>query len=243
MLGMERSGTMKAIGYVRVSTGKQAEHGLSLEAQEARIRAMGLVRDVEIVEVVVDAGESAGTIVRPGLQRVLGMVDRREVDEVIVLKLDRLTRSVRDLADLLDRFEESGIALVSVCESLDTKSAAGRLVLNVMAAVSQWEREATGERTREVLRHKRSKGEVYGQVPYGFKLGADGKTLEENEQEQLLLGDVAALVEGGLKSGVIAEHLNAQGYRTRTGGLWRPQYVSRLRKAAEREVGREVVRG
>ena len=70
----------------------------------------------------------------------------RKVDAVIVHKLDRLTRSVRDLADLLDLFDRSGVALVSVTESLDTSSAAGRLVLNIMVSVGQWEREVIGER-------------------------------------------------------------------------------------------------
>jgi DNA invertase Pin-like site-specific DNA recombinase len=74
-------------------------------------------------------------------------------------KLDRLTRSVRDLADLLERFERRGVALVSVSESLDTGTAAGRSVLNVMMSVAQWEREAIGERTREALRHKIANGQ------------------------------------------------------------------------------------
>ncbi len=74
---------------------------------------------------------------------------------LIVAKLDRLTRSVKDLAELLERFERKGVALVSVAESLDTGSAAGRLVLNITAAVSQWEREAIGERTKDALSHKR----------------------------------------------------------------------------------------
>jgi len=87
------------------------------------------------------------------------MVEAGQVKAVIVAKLDRLTRSVKDLCELLERFERRGVALVSVAESLDTGSAAGRLVLNIMAAVSQWEREAIGERTRDAMRHKRSQGE------------------------------------------------------------------------------------
>jgi DNA invertase Pin-like site-specific DNA recombinase len=86
------------------------------------------------------------------------MVDRREVQLIIIAKLDRLTRSVRDLGELLERFQKRGVALVSVGESLDTGSAAGRLVLNVMASVSQWEREAIGERTRDALRHCATNG-------------------------------------------------------------------------------------
>ena len=133
---------MRAIGYIRVSTDKQADKGLSLDAQSEKIRAMAVVHGTELADVIVDAGESAKNLDRPGMERILDLVRGGEVDTVIVAKLDRLTRSVRDLADLLEVFQRKGVSLVSVAESLDTGSAAGRLVLNIMVTVSQWEREA-----------------------------------------------------------------------------------------------------
>src|ERR1035437_2594093 len=83
----------KAIGYVRVSTDKQAERGVSLEAQVEKIRAMSIVHDVELLDVIVDAGESAKDLDRPGMVRILEMVQSRAIGMVIVAKLDRLTRS------------------------------------------------------------------------------------------------------------------------------------------------------
>src|ERR1700694_5029916 len=160
---------MRTIGYVRVSTDKQAEQGVSLEAQSEKIRAMALVHDAELLDIIVDSGESAKSLQRPGMERLLGLVDGKQVQAVIVAKLDRLTRSVKDLCELLERCERRGVALISVAESLDTSSAAGRLVINIMTAVSQWEREAIGERTRDALAHKRSKGERLGNMPYGYK--------------------------------------------------------------------------
>ena len=150
---------MIAVGYVRVSTERQADQGVSLEAQEAKIRAMATVQGVTLTEVIVDGGESAKSLKRPGLQRLLAMVETGKVQAVIVAKLDRMTRSVKDLCGLLELFEKRKVALVSVAESLDTGSAAGRLVITIMGAVSQWEREAIGERTRDALQHKRSNGE------------------------------------------------------------------------------------
>jgi site-specific DNA recombinase len=155
--------SMRAIGYCRVSTDKQADHGFSLEVQEAKIRAMAVVQGVEISELIVDGGESAKNLNRPGMERLLTLVDQRQVKTVIIAKLDRLTRSVKDLAELLERFERRGVSLVSVAESLDTASASGRLVINIMTAVSQWEREATGERTKDAMRHKKSNGECVGE--------------------------------------------------------------------------------
>src|SRR3954471_11296030 len=165
---------MRMIGYVRVSTDRQAEKGVSLEAQEAKIRAMATVQGAELLDVIVDGGESAKSLNRPGLQKVMALVNAGKVDGVIVAKLDRLTRSVKDLCGLLELLEKRKVALVSVAESLDTGSAAGRLVITIMGAVSQWEREAIGERTRDALRHKSSKGERVGNIAYGQRLAADG---------------------------------------------------------------------
>jgi site-specific DNA recombinase len=150
------------------------------------------------------------------------------VQTVIVAKLDRLTRSVRDLADLLERFERSGVALVSVSESLDTGTAAGRLVLNVMMSVAQWEREAIGERTREALRHKKTAGQRVGTVPYGYQLAADGRTLEPNSDEQRALAVIRECRAAGFTLRQIADELNSQGHQTRRGTTWRHQYVAGL---------------
>src|SRR5580704_4085329 len=158
---------MKTIGYVRVSTDKQAEHGVSLDAQEAKIRAMAIVHGTELAEVIVDGGESAKTLNRPGIARLLAMVAAGAVKVVIIAKLDRLTRSVKDLCGLLEMFEKRKVTLISVAESLDTGSAAGRLVITIMGAVSQWEREAIGERTRDALHHKRSQGQRVGNIAFG----------------------------------------------------------------------------
>src|SRR5439155_13836658 len=182
--------TMRAIGYVRVSTDKQADHGVSLEAQEAKIRAMAVVQGAEIIELIVDGGESAKSLDRPGMERLLALVDQGKVQTVIIAKLDRLTRSVKDLAELLERFQRRGVSLVSVAESLDTGSAAGRLVINIMTAVSQWEREAIGERTRDAMRHKKSSGQRVGNIEYGYRLGANGVQLEPDPQEQAVLSTI-----------------------------------------------------
>src|SRR3984885_13702491 len=167
---------MKTIGYVRVSTDKQAEHGVSLEAQAEKIRAMALVQGAQLAEIIVESGESAKSLNRPGMAKLLAMVDAGKVKAVIVAKLDRLTRSVKDLCELLERFERRGVALVSVAESLDTGSAAGRLVLNIMAAVSQWEREAIGERTRDAMKHKRANGHRVGNIRSATSSAPTGST-------------------------------------------------------------------
>ena len=173
----------KVIGYVRVSTEKQADQGVSLEAQQLKLSNYAILYDMEIVEFVVEEGASAKSLEREGLRKVLGALESGVAEGVLVAKLDRLTRSVRDLGYLLEKYFNR-FALLSVSEQIDTRSAAGRLVLNVLVSVAQWEREAIGERTRDAMRHKKSRGEYTGGfVPYGFSLLADGK-LGVNPKEQ-----------------------------------------------------------
>jgi site-specific DNA recombinase len=220
--------SMRAIGYARVSTDKQADHGVSLEAQEAKIRAMATVQGAEAIELIVDGGESAKDLKRPGMDRLLALVDERKVDIVIIAKLDRLTRSVKDLAELLERFQRRGVSLVSVAESLDTGSAAGRLVINIMTAVSQWEREAIGERTRDAMQHKRSNGRCVGNLAYGYRLSADGEHVEPEPTEQKALDHIRSLHQQGRSLRQIAASLNGQALRTRRGSGWRHDHILRI---------------
>lgn len=224
---------MKTLGYVRVSTDKQAEHGISLEAQAEKIRAMALVQGADLSDIIVESGESAKSLNRPGMAKLLALVDANKVKAVIVAKLDRLTRSVKDLCELLERFERRGVALVSVAESLDTGSAAGRLVLNIMAAVSQWEREAIAERTRDALRHKRNQGERVGNIAFGSRLAGDGQHLEPDPAEQAALTEIWRLRSQGKTLRGIAAVLNHRAFRTRRGTEWRLESVARILKQRE----------
>src|SRR5258705_3437414 len=205
---------MLTIGYVRVSTDRQAEHGVSLEAQEAKIRAMATVQGAELIDVIVDGGESAKSLNRPGLQKLMGLVNGGGVQAVIVAKLDRLTRSVKDLCGLLVLFEKRKVALISVAEALDTGSAAGRLVITIMGAVSQWEREAIGERTRDALQHKRRNGERVGNIAYGYRLSSDGGHVEPDDAEQAALSEIRRLRGQGATMRGIAAALNHRAFYT-----------------------------
>ena len=164
------------------------------------------------------------------MKRLLALVDSGEVQAVIIAKLDRLTRSVKDLCELLERFERRGVALISVAESLDTGSAAGRLVITIMAAVSQWEREAIGERTRDALRFKRDQGERVGNIAFGSRLAEDGQHLEPDPAEQAAMAEIRRLHSQGATMRGIAADLNRQAFRTRSGTHWRLESVARVLK-------------
>ena len=218
----------RTVAYIRVSTDKQAEHGVSLEAQRAKVEAYASLYDLELVAVLVDAGVSAKSLNRPALTEALSMVSTGKADALLVVKLDRLTRSVKDLGTLVDRYfaRENGPALMSVSEQIDTRSAAGRLVLNVLASVAQWEREATGERTSAAMAHKRSLGEYTGgRLPYGWTLAADAVHLEANDAEQQIIRAARELREAGLSLRKIGTALESRGMLPRSGRGWHAETV------------------
>jgi site-specific DNA recombinase len=160
---------LRAVGYVRVSTETQAEEGVSLAAQRAKLDAYATAMDLSLVTVREDAGVSAKTLERPGLRAALEDLEAGRADALLVPKLDRLTRSVRDLGFLLERYFAARFSLLSIADSVDTRTAGGRLVLHVLTSVAQWEREAIGERTRDALRHLKAKGVRIGAEAIGWK--------------------------------------------------------------------------
>ena len=102
MCAVAQSACCKVIGYIRVSTDKQADHGISLDAQRAKLEAYASLYDICLTEIIVDAGVSAKTLQRPGLQRALSMLRKGQANALLVGKLDRLTRSVKDLGTLVE---------------------------------------------------------------------------------------------------------------------------------------------
>lgn len=161
---------MKAGLYIRVSTDEQAKEGFSIEAQRQRLISYVQSQGWEIYDFYIDEGQSAKDMNRPELQRMIQDVTHKNMDVVLVFRLDRLTRSVLDLYQLLEQFEKYKVAFKSATEVYDTTSAIGRLFLTLVAALAQWERENLAERVRfgmeEMVRQGKRPG---GNVNYGYK--------------------------------------------------------------------------
>jgi site-specific DNA recombinase len=219
----------KAIAYLRVSTEEQATRGVSLGAQEAKTRAYATLYDLDLVEVVRDAGQSGKSLDRPGLRRALGLLADGTASALVVMKLDRLTRSVRDLGDLLERhFGPKGAALHSVSEQVDTGTAGGRMVLNILTTIGQWEREVICERTTLALGHKRARGERIGGIPYGSAVGADGRTLVPYPEELAMIARARELRATGLSLRAVGAALAGEGMLGRTGLPLAAEQVKRM---------------
>lgn len=215
-------GPRRVVGYVRVSTERQADEGASLAAQRRKLAAWCELYSCELVEVLADEGASAKSMAgRPGLEAALRRVRSGDCDGLLVAKLDRLTRSTRDLGELLDDAGRRGWSLMSVGEQLDTSSAVGRLMVGILGTVAQWEREAIGERTSDAMRQMAAEGRYTGgPVPYGYRLGAEGGRLEVDPAEQAALSAIRELRAAGLSLRKVAAALETRGMLARSGRRW-----------------------
>lgn len=206
----------KAVGYLRVSTSGQAEEGVSLEAQEAKIRAYCQLNDLELTTIHTDAGISGKRADnRPGLQAALRECDQGAV--LIVYSLSRLARSTRDTINLSERLKKAGSDLVSLSEKIDTTTAVGRMFFRLMAILAEFELEQLIERTRAAIDHKKSKGERLGRIPYGYTVAEDGKTLIPDDGEMALLAMIRDYSDEGLSLRAISKKLHEQGILARNG--------------------------
>jgi DNA invertase Pin-like site-specific DNA recombinase len=153
----------RAIGYVRVSTAEQADSGAGLSAQETAIRTECERRGWTLLRIASDPGVSGATMTkRPGLSAALDDLDDGSADSLVVAKLDRLSRSLIDLNKVMERAKKHGWGLTILDSDVDTTTASGELVANVMGSVAQWERRAIGERTRDALAAKKAQGVKLG---------------------------------------------------------------------------------
>lgn len=215
--------TNRAIGYLRVSSEEQAREGVSLAAQDERVRAYCVAAGLELVAVIRDEGVSGSKPLadRPGGVDLVRLVARREAHNVVTLKLDRLFRDAVDALNQTAAWDKGGVALHLVDlggNAINTKTAAGRMFLTMLAAFAEMERNLVGERTAVALAHMKARRLAYGPTPYGFDRVGD--RLVPNKAEQAVLRRMERLRARGLSYGRIAERLNAQGITGKRGGCW-----------------------
>jgi site-specific DNA recombinase len=239
---------MRIYGYIRVSTDDhQAKDGISLSAQRTHILAYAELARVrgdgfDLVEVIADEGASAKTLHRPGMARLLGLMRSGEAEGVVVAKLDRLTRSLGDWSWLISEFfggERAKVRLFSVGEEVNTTKASGRMMLNMLMVIAQWEREVISERTADGLREKIRIGERCGKVRFGHDLDATGPInrkgnparLADNGGEQEAIRLMRRLRAEGRSLRQIAGALKDLGIRTKEGREdWAPATINRILK-------------
>jgi site-specific DNA recombinase len=221
---------MKVAAYIRVSTDEQAQEGYSIPAQRNRLEAYAISQGWEIVQYYVDEGISAKDMNRPELQRMIKGVKEGFFDCVLVYKLDRLTRSVLDLYQLLETFEKYNVKFKSATEVYDTTTAIGRLFITLVAALAQWERENLGERVRMGMQQKAKEGKWTVSIPPIGYNAINDSNLEINHQEASIVKEIFSLYLSGAGMWGIARSLNERGLHTKHGKTWSQNTISYILK-------------
>ena len=235
-----------AIAYARVSTDKQSREGLSLGAQEKAIATDCDLYELRLVEpILIDRGISAKSIKgRPGMERLIELVQEERVQAVVVYKIDRMFRSVRDALVTFDLFKERHVEFHSVVEKWDTSTAMGEFAMNMLLSIAQLERRQTSERTRftlrekktvehgnnPVMRHRQREGKLaVGQAPYGWRWV--NKELVTDPPEQQVVHEIMLRRHGGAGISEILKWLNTSKIRSRSGKAWHRPQIYRILNA------------
>ena len=217
----------KAIAYLRVSTDRQ---DLSPDAQRDAIRRWAKRRGIDVVGWHEDRGISGGTDIdkRPGLMAALEALRVEGAGVLAVARLDRLARDVLISAMVERLCERQGARIQSADGSGNGTGPEAELMRNIVAAFSAYERAIIRARTRAALAVKRERGERVGTIPYGYRLAADGKHVEECPDEQVVVARVRELHAEGESLRAIGRTLLEEGHQPRRGRNWHVQVVARI---------------
>ncbi len=214
--------------YTRVSTEDQAREGFSLAAQLKRLRAYCDAQGWLCADVYVDDGVSGRDARRPAYQRMMDERDRW--DAILVLKMDRIHRNSRNFMAMMDSLRSWGKDFVSATESLDTATATGRFVADMLQRIAQLESEQTGERVHMGMLQAAEEGRFLGMSdPYGFRYDSTSRNLVVVPDEADVVREIYCLYWKDRQSmRAITDALNARGVATKRGGRWSKRQIHRV---------------
>jgi site-specific DNA recombinase len=223
---------MRAALYIRVSTDEQSKEGYSLDAQLDKLNAFCYSQGWLAAKLYREEGQSAKDMNRPQLKKLLRELD--DIDVVLVYKLDRLSRSVADINNLLQTFEKYNVSFKSSTEPYDTTTSQGKLLINIFASLAQFEREQLAERVNMGMTKKAELGERNGgRAPFGYRL-IEGE-LVVYEMEAKIIRDMFNMYLAGKGFRTIAIYLQQfgveKGIRTISRMIDNPVYAGKLRWA------------
>jgi len=225
---------VRVLGYVRCSTEEQAQEGMSLAYQRRKIAEYAGLHELEVAEVLEDAGYSGKEGSRPAFQRLLKEIEDPKIEGVVIYRLDRLTRSLGDLASLLEVFRRYNAGIYSVMENLDVSTAMGRFVIGLLGLLGTLEVEVLGERVAAGMEEARRMGIHTGGSPLGYKHAEDSKLVEDPE-ERATVDRILELHSEGSSLREIGRALNEEGRRTKRGGKWAAETVRLVIKRGVKE--------
>ncbi len=213
--------------YTRVSTEDQAKEGFSLDAQLRRLRSYCEARDWIIAKEYVDDGYSGRNIKRPAYQKMMEELD--EWDILLVMKMDRIHRNSRNFMEMMDSLRRHDKEFVSMTESLDTSTAMGRFVVDIIQRIAQLESEQIGERVYMGMQQKASTGGILGfNAPFGYKF--ENGQLVIVEKEAQIVRQIFNQYREGHTLREIVKFLDSNGIKTKKNNKWSIWSVRRILK-------------
>ena len=222
---------METAIYLRVSTEEQAQEGFSVRAQEQKLKDFAKIKDWSIYNIYIDEGKSGKNLTeRPAIQEMIADIKKGYVKNVLVFKIDRLTRSTSDLLHLTDLFNQQECAFNSLTESIDTQTASGRMFLKIIGIFAEFERENIIERSKIGIERKIREGyAIGGHSSYGYERAKGQKVQAINEQEAEIVREIFDMyVNEGISITDIARRLNVRKVPTKKGAAWEATSVKRI---------------
>lgn len=189
--------------YIRVSTEEQAKEGISLDAQKDRCTKFCEAKGWEVVEVYEDAGFSAGTTNRPGFKQLLIDITKGEFSILLVYKIDRFSRNLKDLIDIFEELKANGVNFTSVTEQIDTTTAMGEAFFQIIGVFAQLERGMVKERVKLAFDKKISDGQYLNRAPIGYRYREGRLVVDKKEAERVR--EIFAMWAAGVHYREIAE--------------------------------------
>jgi site-specific DNA recombinase len=221
------SGQVRAAAYVRVSTERQATEGLSLDEQVRQVEAHIAAQDWARVDTLIEAGVSGRRDDRPKLAEVMRLASDGRIDVLVIPKLDRLGRSTLHLLQVCADLKAAAVRLVSLGDSIDTSTAAGQMLLEILAAVASFESARIGERVASVTAARAASGKAHGRVPYGYRPGGKDGLLVDSAQA-VIVQRIFTEYNAGKSQRQIARDLTRDGIPAKHGRPWVQGSISKL---------------
>jgi len=222
---LRRESLVNVALYLRASTVKQSEDGYSLDLQRDKLIDYAKIKEWSVVEEYRDAGESGRTTKRPAFNRMVDDAKKKLFSSVLVYKLDRFSRSLQDLLNVINILEDHGVSVWSVTQSYDDSTPEGRLMRNMLGSFAQFESEMIGARVKDGMARRAREGDWNTSPPYGFRM--NGKLEEDPTEAEIVRGIYDQYVNGDTMSD-IAERLNKVNVKSKRNGKWNPNTVRRV---------------
>lgn len=219
--------TIKCAIYTRVSTDEQAKEGYSLDAQAERLSDTARASGWQVYEVYRDDGYSAKNRNRPALKRMMSDAFSGMFDAVLVYRIDRLSRSLKDLIEIVTELSQQKVGFKSATELIDTTTPEGRLMFHQFGSFAQYERELIGQRTKMGLMKRLKMGFWNTSPPYGYKL-VKKKLIIHEPEARIVRMIFDCFLNKNMGVTIIAMRLNDQNIKRRTANKWRGTRVYKI---------------